>query len=447
MVDKLHAKASPEKRLFISLLTRDISLVAAFLDLIDNSINAAIEPLADRLRTATDYLAILQDKKITPKVKISLTFAADRVEVIDTAGGISAGVAADHVFKFGRAPNEESGITTDRLSVYGIGLKRAIFKIGNKINMNSDHEEGGFSLALDVRNWEQTPEQPWTFAIDRREPAPPSKTGTQIVVTELYEEVSSRLEDGVFEGQLRDAIARTYAYFLAKFVVIEINGKAVDGVSIDIGSNHSSESFEFGNVTCAITAGIGIPQGGGFRDRSSGWFIFCNGRSVISADKTQLTGWGAGLPIFQPKHRPFLGTVYFVSEDPEKLPWTTTKSAINEDSSIWQLAKRQMTNVGRPVITFLDGRYTDDGTEIDSKDLQEASGPRTSVLTAAVSETKIFQTPPRPRTRQTTTRIQYDAKIEDVKSIAKYLHKPSMSGSDVGRHTFHYFLRNEVGDK
>ena len=48
MTNSLTADASPEKRLFISLLTRDISLVAAFLDLIDNSINAALAPLADK---------------------------------------------------------------------------------------------------------------------------------------------------------------------------------------------------------------------------------------------------------------------------------------------------------------------------------------------------------------------------------------------------------------
>jgi hypothetical protein len=44
MVDKILADARPEKRLFISLITRDISLIDACLDLTDNSINAALEP-------------------------------------------------------------------------------------------------------------------------------------------------------------------------------------------------------------------------------------------------------------------------------------------------------------------------------------------------------------------------------------------------------------------
>ena len=199
-------------------------------------------------------------------------------------------------------------------------------------------------------------------------------------------------------------------------------------------------------MSCAITAGIGVPQAGGYRDRSSGWFVFCNGRAVISADKSVLTGWGGGrLPIFQPKHRPFLGIVFFVSADPEQLPWTTTKSAINEDSGLWQVARRHMASIGHIITSFLDSRYTDEGTEIASKELQnDAGGQTVSVLAAAVSPRQTFTTPKRPA--PTTLKIQFDARIQDVKSVTTYLKRSSMSGSEVGRYTFEYFLRNEVGE-
>lgn len=441
----VQADASPEKRLFISLLTRDIPLIAAFLDLIDNSINAAVEPYSARMRSADEYLDLLGEPNIQPGVDISLSISEQRIEIKDSASGISAMTAKEHVFKFGRGTEPANG--TDRLSVYGIGLKRAIFKLGNKITMRSDHVDGGFDLKLDVAKWAKTSKQPWTFSITPRGAVPPEQTGTSIVVTELYDEVKRRLSDGVFEGQLRDAIARTYAYYLAKLVAIRVNERAVDGISIDLGSNHGSSSFKFGAVTCAISAGLGIPQAGTYRERSSGWFVFCNGRAVISADKSPLTGWGGGgLPLYQPKHRPFLGTVFFVSEDPEQLPWTTTKSAINEDSAIWQMAKREMASLGRSVVSFLDSRYTDEGTEIASKDLQEASGERRiSVLSAAVAKPKLFSPP--KAIESDIIRIQYDAHVRDIKSIAKHLKKPGMSGSDVGRHTFHYFLRNEVGEE
>jgi hypothetical protein len=312
--------------------------------------------------------------------------------------------------------------------------------------MRSEHIEGGFDLKLDVGKWATSNKQPWQIAITPRKPVPADKTGTSIVVTQLYDEVTRRMTDGIFEGQLRDAVARTYAYYLAKLVTISVNSQAVEGTKIDLGENHASESFEFDKVTCAITAGIGVPQAGAFRDRSSGWFVFCNGRAVVSADKTQLTGWGgAGLPIFQPKHRPFLGTVFFVSENPEELPWTTTKSGINEDSAIWQTARRHMTSIGRIVISFLDSRYTDEGTEVASADLQTAAGAqRVSVLSAAVAKPRQFALP--KKTENSVMRIQYDAQVDEVKRIAVHLKNSGMSGSDIGRYTFNYFLRNEVGN-
>lgn len=445
MPTKVEVDASPEKRLFISLLTRDIPLVAAFLDLVDNSINAAVEPFAHRLRSAEEYLELFSDPSIQPNVSISLSISENRVEITDAAGGISSTTARDHVFKFGRG--SEPASSTDRLSVYGIGLKRALFKLGNKIAMRSDHVDGGFDLKLDVDKWASTPQERWSFLISPRSPVSASKTGTSIIVTELHEDVRQRISDGLFEGQLRDAIARTYAFYLAKVVSVKVNNHSIEGIGIELGDNHGSSGFEFGAVTCKITAGIGVPEAGAFREKSSGWFVFCNGRAVISADKSPLTGWGAagGLPSYQPKHRPFLGTVFFVSEKPEQLPWTTTKATINEDSALWQRAKREMASLGRAVVSFLDGRYSDLGTEVTSKDLQEASGSgKISVLSAAVSQPQLFKTP--KASQNATTRIQYDALVHDVARIASHLKKPSMSGSDVGRHTFHYFLRNEVGE-
>ncbi len=444
MIERLRADASPEKRLFVSLLTRDIPLVAAFLDLIDNSINAAVEPISSRLLTAGDYLELFEDQTVIPAVEIRLNVSEKSVEITDNAAGIDANTAANYVFKFGRgAVGHHEG---DRLSVYGIGLKRAIFKLGNSIIMTSEHVKGGFNLRLNVAKWAEDTRQPWTFDITGRSPVDSNQTGTKISVTDLYDDTVRRLSDGVFLDQLRDSIAKTYAFYISKFVTIYVNDEVVPGTNLEIGKNHASDVFSVGDVSCAITAGIGTPQGGSFRDRSSGWFIFCNGRTVISADKTPLTGWGgAGLPIFQPKHRPFLGTVYFVSKNVELLPWTTTKSAINEDSAIWQEAKRHMTTVGRIVVSFLDSRYTDEGTEVASADLQQAAGERVNIISASVSQKQSFKPPKRPPPEN--MKIQYNAKIADVRRIESYLGSPGMGGSAVGRHTFNHFLRNEAGEE
>ena len=444
MTDTVLAEASPEKRLFISLLTRDISMVSAFLDLIDNSVNAALEPLANRLETADGYADILEDETVQPRTDIRLTLSDKKVIIADNAPGIRLSTAQQHVFKFGRSEEEES--ESDRLSVYGLGLKRAFFKLGNRIKIESDHMEGGFELDLDVAKWAKNAGLPWQFELTPREPVEAERCGTKIEVWRLHEEAKMRLGDGVFEGHLKDAIGKTYSYYLSKFVRILVNQKVVEGISLRVGKNNSTDRFERNGVTCTITAGLGTPEGGKYRDGGSGWFVLCNGRTVISADKSSMTGWNNnGLPIFQPKHRPFLGTVYFVSKYSERLPWDTTKSGINEDSEIWQQAKRLMVVVGRSVTSFLDARYTDEGTEIAQKELEKATKERVDAMKASTAERKEFKVPKKPPKK--IMKIQYDAKIDHVESIAKYLARPGMSGSDVGRHTFHYFLRNEVGEE
>ena len=111
MTETILANANPEKRLFISLLTRDIPMIAAFLDLIDNSVNAALEPFADRLGTADGYVDVLEDDNVQPKIDIKLTISDQRITIVDDAPGISLELARNHVFKFGRSIEEEMNQT------------------------------------------------------------------------------------------------------------------------------------------------------------------------------------------------------------------------------------------------------------------------------------------------------------------------------------------------
>ncbi len=208
----------------------------------------------------------------------------------------------------------------------------------------------------------------------------------------------------LFLQQLKERVASTYSFFIGRVVQITVNDSGVEKELFEIGGNYASEKFQSNGVSCNITAGIAVAKGDTFRDRNSGWFIFCNGRAVLAADKSPRTGWGAGgaLPIFQPKHRPFLGTVFFVSADPEALPWTTTKAGINRGTCGWQEARRHMVTVGRVITGFLDSRYTEEGAGagIAPTELQDASGKAMSVLNAAVSQARTFTRPRvvRPRT-------------------------------------------------
>lgn len=438
---KLAANAYPEKRLFVSLLTRDISLVDAFLDLVDNSVNAALKAAHFDGQTSADYVLLL-NSPTKPKFDIHIDYSENSVVVRDNCGGISAADAANSIFVFG-ASSEDSHLS-DRLSVYGIGLKRAMFKLGDKIDMVSDHPLGGFELDLKVSDWEKDGTQPWRFEIETRDPK--AAGSTSLKVTELHPSVLSRIGNPVFLTDIRTRIARAYSFFLARIVRIFVNGEPVTADQAAISEYKATESAEFDGVSVAITAGIGSPKDGKYSSDTSGWSVYCNGRAVISFDKSPLTGWGVDgyLPSFQPKHRPFVGIVFFTSDNPELLPWTTTKLGVNPDNVVWQRALQRMADVGRQVTKFLDNRYSEEGTSISMDELAEAVGPATAVIPAIATRPQVFQQP-RVRTPKEPS-IQYKVDRKKLQAVKDAIGTPWMSNGDAGKYTFDYFYKNEVDD-
>ncbi|OAP48781.1 hypothetical protein ATB98_20900 [Sinorhizobium saheli] len=369
-----------------------------------------------------------------------MSFTPTKVTIEDDCGGISFVDARDHVFVFGAADQESH--QEDQLSVYGIGLKRAMFKLGKNIQMTSDHKDGGFELKLDVGKWAESKEQPWKFNIDERPRA--SSGTTTLEVTALYKAVTSRLSDALFESQLRDRIARAYSFFISKIIDIYVNGHPVVAEQVAISDNQASENFSVEDVNVAILAGLGVPKDKRYVAETAGWNVYCNGRSVISYDKTSLTGWGVDglLPAFQPKHRPFVGIVFFTSDHPESLPWTTTKLGVNTDNIVWQRTLKRMADIGKQVTRFLDARYSEDGTSISSDELQDAIGSSKTVTLKIASTPLLFKAPPKPPNNMTT--IQYKVEKKQLADAKAATGQKSISNSEFGRYTFDYFVDNEV---
>jgi Transcription elongation factor, GreA/GreB, C-term/Histidine kinase-, DNA gyrase B-, and HSP90-like ATPase len=167
-------------------------------------------------------------------------FDKDRIVVEDNAPGISFTTAEKEVFRFGHsAAHNES---RDRLSVYGIGMKRALFKVGKRISMTSDHKSGGFGLTLDVAKWARSTKLPWTIPISKRPPA--SVTGTRIKITHLNPEIRERLLDKTFGKNLIEKISRVYSFFIGRIVDVYVNGERVARTDSEIGhENYSHDKF------------------------------------------------------------------------------------------------------------------------------------------------------------------------------------------------------------
>lgn len=330
--------ASPTKGFFIYMLTRDIDLKPAIVELIDNSIDGA-----KRVRMNTQYEGLF----------IRITMTREKFVIEDNCGGIDIETAQNYAFKFGRPPErgrKEEGFFT---GIFGIGMKRALFKLGNKFEVVSKTSSEHFILKVDVDKW--MGEKDWDFQFERAETGlQNAETGTCITVENLNEEISSKFESELFINSLIDYVQKYRTVEAENGLQIEINGITVDYrkekllESKDIQTYNNKIEDSEGTIT--IVAGItekGEPA-------KAGWYIYCNGRLVLYADKTNLTGWGDGSRSYHNSLAEFRGYVYFESKNLLALPWNTTKTGVDTSNRLYVLAKQKMVEAMSQIFKKID---------------------------------------------------------------------------------------------
>jgi len=449
------ASALPRKRFFIEMFTRDISLVDCILDLVDNAIDGLIRlqdiDLLDGLLVEQDALTHAEIARLP---NISIKISRRQVVVSDNCGGISFANAKNDVFNFGHSSSNETSTQKGQLGVYGIGLKRAIFKLGNSFEMSSNTSKDGFIVEIpSLDNWalHDSRLEDWTFPIQKIIGAVSSeKAGSTIKVTKLREEVVTAISSSVFINRLVEDIGQVYALFLNRFVTIKINGKMVSPIPIPIGQSEAvspaHKILQEGSVTIKLIAGLAAKNSKEqWKAARAGWYVACNGRLVVVADKSEITGWGSvSLPNFHTKYRGFVGLAIFQSANPLDLPWKTSKRGLNEENTAYQRVRSQMRILTRSILSFLDRMYPSDLAE----------EPRERAIADGVTSTDVRRVMNTPQTSFTvenstrrksasTNKIQFAAKKTDIQKIRKHLCDPEMSAVKIGQHVFQYFLKKE----
>jgi hypothetical protein len=257
------------------------------------------------------------------------------------------------------------------------------------------------------------------------------------------------MKDGVLAQRLRTSISHTYGLFIGRFVTIVLNGVEVDAFEIPIGESDevapAHDIFEDDGVSVELFASIATRKDQEWKGEVAGWYVLCNGRIVVSADKSELTGWGAGaLPQFHSsKFRGFVGVAFFKANDALKLPWTTTKRGLNRESAVFQRARNRMRGVARPIITFLDGLYKTDASEDNIGRAIVDAVKSVALSTIAAKPSSAFTVQPRTRTIRASVSIQYDVDRVDLDRVKQHLKRFGWSGSRIGKFTFNYYIENE----
>ena len=445
--------ASPAKRFFVEMLVRDIRLEDAILDLVDNAIDSLIRQekidLVTLLKSLEDPSS---DKDQQPFSRVvSIRLEREEFEIKDNCGGIEIEDARHQVFRFGT----DQKLQDTHLSVYGIGLKRAVLKIGRSIVVESKTLNSGFRVEIDVDEFESD-QQNWQFPLTETAAADDlSDCGTTIIVSDLTEESKSRVGSGSFENDLVESIGQSYSLFLRKFVTVQFNRHLIEPATIPLSDSEalatSISKLHFDEVDVTLVAGLQRLDGADWRGHTAGWYIICNGRVVVFADRTGLTGWGEKLPSFQPKHRGFIGIALFMSENPESLPWTTTKRGVNSESAVFQFIKQRMISDARPVLRLLDRRYASvpvssentDDLRVGDKSLRSALAP-VDVGKLLRESPRPFQPAPAIKSRDVAVTVQYRVERKKIEAARTAIGDSKMAAGRVGRHALDYFLHNEV---
>jgi len=285
----------PSKNL-IRMLSRDITIEKAVLEVID---------------TAIEYFIYNRERGIFTGQKgtICIQLSPDRFIMESNSGGPPEELLSS-VLSFGKLIDKGAF----RIGASGIGLKKAIFKIGQNIHFESDNGMEHLSLSVD-KNWMANKDN-WDAELDE---APSTAILLhKIVISDLYPDTKKTFEDQFFMHYLKEKVRIIYAQFINKDVHIRINDEPIeadhfeflfkpDGPSI---IKPYYKTFKFDGIDVKIFAGFTK-----WESTLYGWHIFCNNRSIIQNDTTDRTGFISTKDISDPipEANIFLGVVFLSS--------------------------------------------------------------------------------------------------------------------------------------
>jgi hypothetical protein len=431
IMDDKTINGNPTKNFFIKMITKDIDLKDAILELIDNAIDGA-----KRVRGTDNYKGLF--------IKISLD--RSKFEIEDNCGGIPFDIAQNYAFRFGKEDETKDDIkrhvdfSTGR---FGIGMKRALFKMGKKFIIESIEEKYKFRIDIDVDEWmkQKTKEgnDDWNFKFsDINKNEGKLKRSTKITVLDLYEGVSDSFSNSNFINRLKYDINSKISESIEKGISITVADTKIKSEDFEM---YFSEKIKpafsrekHGDVDIIIIAGVssrGAPD-------KAGWYVVCNNRFVLVHDQTSQSVWDDVAPKFHPSFAMFRGIVLLSSKDPTQLPWNTTKTGLDLESDIYKFVKLKMSEMTKSVIKFI--REIDEIEKFEDLLKNEKKSKLSNIIDKGNSLSQEFK-------------IHYEREIIEMKSVSYKKPKAELdkmkkilevsSYKDVGLKTYEYYKKNE----
>lgn len=440
--------ASPTKEFFIYMLVKDLDLTRAISDLIDNCIDGA-----KRLRGTGSYEGLT----------IEIDANENLFKIRDNCGGIPIDVAKTYAFRFGRVSG--TPMTDYSIGRFGVGMKRAIFKLGKFFRIESITDSSRFVVEQNVEQWAQEIDN-WDFRFQEVNSNYSSdgisSAGTTITVTHLYEGISEELSLENYQMRLRSELTADHQISIERGLKIVLNEIPLKHSPIKIlQSPHIVPAYkqltrEGGVVSVRLYTGITKPldpKDTKLDPSKAGWNVFCNERLILGADQSPLTGWGRenGNPSFHNDYARFTGFAFFESTQPDLLPWNTTKSGIDSDLPSYRAVREEMTKMMKPVVKFLGNLSKEKRSQEDESltPLEELINDAQLIRLNQITQegSFIFTLPESTDAERVRMRsIQYTKPEEEVVRVQKALGGNPTLG-EIGAKTFEYYMMMECEEE
>ncbi len=462
VIERGYVDLTPVKSFFVNMLTRDIPLFDAILDLLDNCVDGIIRSRLDHVgdHPYKDFYAHIE-------------FNEGSFTISDNCGGIPSNLI-EYAFRLGR-PAERVEDSPGSVGVYGIGMKRAIFKMGRECLISTQNPDKAFEVSISPEWIGENAN--WHIPLAEKDRVAGKPNGTVVYISELYDNIGAQFgaDKEAFTEELERLISTHYAFIIAKGFEVTINGVLIVGqptrLLFDDGVGQGIRPFIFEatieEVEIYLIVGFTIPipstaeiedeqEESRYKSTDAGWTVICNDRAVVYRDRSELTGWGdAGVPAYHTQFIAIAGIVEFRSTDPKKLPTTTTKRGIDSSSRLYLQIKNKMRE-GMQLFTTYTNRWkgNTEATKVQFRDAKPMTLDELKTASKALTfaETKNTRYPglqykpnlPMPEKVVSDERkITYKVSNSEYTKVAKFLlDDEDAKTADVGLASFKHALRS-----
>lgn len=321
-------------------LTQDITTLEALYDLVDNAIDAARNHIlkGDFEKDASGLPASYKGYKVHIRID------KDSVRILDNCLGIDEETLTNTALYTAANSNHSYGI-----GYYGLGLKRALLKMGSTFSLVVDNGLSIFKCHFSSENIGGNKDR----KIYANQYISRNRLKSLFSVSQVKDEIKNDLHNVSWFKNAVHGFSQRYSIYLSKgfeIIIHNVTTRSLERIKGTVPTLRNNalllpqrEIINIHGVEVTIESGIhgdyAFPKESNYSlslnrklTDQFGIYFVCNDRIIVAASTSKEHGWDAK---WHSEYNGFVCWVKFISKEPNKLPWNTSKTALRVDSSLF----------------------------------------------------------------------------------------------------------------